>query len=121
MLPQSLLAPPVALLMPSSPPWLHLPPCQTVERLQLLFGAEVVHMRNEKALGYGQANTKGIEAARGEYVALINNDMFVVKGWLTAILETFRLRPKAGMVGPLFLGRNNIVQVGRWLVEAAHL
>lgn len=53
---------------------------------------------------------QGIQAAHGEFVALINNDMFVVKGWLTAIMETFRLRPKAGMVGPLFLGRNNIVQ-----------
>lgn len=37
---------------------------------------------------------------------------FVIKGWLTAIMETFKLRPKAGMVGPLFMGRSNIVQVG---------
>eukprot|EP00887_Chlorella_sp_A99_P006816 scaffold2.g6816.t1 len=89
---------------------------ETVARLRRLFGMEIVVLRNAVALGYGPANTRGIDAARGEFVALINNDMFVVKGWLTALLETFKLRPKAGMVGPLFIGRNSIVQEAGGLV-----
>ena len=43
--------------------------------LRHYFGAAVLYLRNSEAQGYGEANTKGINAASGQYVALINNDM----------------------------------------------
>jgi hypothetical protein len=48
---------------------------QAAALLQQLFGIQFVYLVNEKAQGYGAANTRGIDAASGEFIVLINNDM----------------------------------------------
>ena len=35
---------------------------------------------------------------------------YVVKGWLTALMQTFEQQPHAGSVGPLFIGDGNMVE-----------
>ena len=40
-----------------------------------------------KNLGFGAANGRGVAAARGEFVAFLNNDTVVEPGWLAALLE----------------------------------
>ncbi len=32
-----------------------------------------------------------------------------MKGWLTAIMRTFEMNPNAGMVGPMFLGADDLI------------
>jgi GT2 family glycosyltransferase len=55
---------------------------------------------NERNLGYGAANNRGAERARGEYLALLNNDLVLTPGWLEPMLAAHRaLGPKAGLVG----------------------
>ena len=51
------------------------PLAATAAALRALFGVEVVVLTNPSAQGYGAANSRGIRAARGEFVALANNDM----------------------------------------------
>lgn len=85
------------------------PLLQTMWRLEQLFGIQVKYRRNEQAVGYGPANANGIHLASGKYIALINNDMFVVKGWLTAVMQTFETTPNAGIVGPMFMGTNDLI------------
>ena len=43
---------------------------------------------SDKNLGFSKGNNLGISAARGEYVALINNDCFAEKDWLIAMVKT---------------------------------
>ncbi len=45
-------------------------------------------------LGFGEANRRGVEAARGRYVALLNSDTEVEPGWLSALLEGLDSDPK---------------------------
>ncbi len=47
----------------------------------------------ERNLGFGAANGRGVVEARGEYVALLNNDTAVEPGWLAALLEPLRADP----------------------------
>ena len=41
---------------------------------------------------------------------------FVVKGWLSSILQTFETAPRAGIVGPLFLGDGGLITEAGGLV-----
>lgn len=81
-----------------------------LQNLNTLFDLKVTYHRNEKPLGYGPANSKGIELASGKYIALINNDAFVLRGWLSSLLWTVRHLPNVGMVGPLFVNEAGIIQ-----------
>ncbi|GAB4814786.1 hypothetical protein N2152v2_001832 [Parachlorella kessleri] len=89
---------------------------QAMRRLQQLFGVRFVYRVNEAAEGYGPANTQGVGAASGEFIVLVNNDLLVAKGWLSAIMHTFSQRPATGIVGPLFLGDTGLVQEAGGLV-----
>jgi GT2 family glycosyltransferase len=53
--------------------------------------------------GFTGAANAGIEAARGEVVALLNNDTEVEPGWLAAIVDAFDRHPEAGMVASKML------------------
>tara|TARA_B110000977_G_C11030457_1_gene475024 strand:- start:377 stop:1402 length:1026 start_codon:yes stop_codon:yes gene_type:complete len=51
--------------------------------------------------GYSAGNNDGIEASKGDFVILLNNDTLVSKNWLERILEPFSTDKKIGMVGPV--------------------
>jgi hypothetical protein len=55
---------------------------------------------NEGNLGYAAANNRGAEIARGEFLALLNNDLVLTPGWLEPMLALHRrLGPRAGLIG----------------------
>lgn len=58
---------------------------------------------NPRNLGFAAANNQGIQAARGQYVALINNDAFAETGWLDALVAAAEAEPGAGMVASLMV------------------
>lgn len=52
-----------------------------------------VRLLDQRAnIGYAAANNRGVEAARGAYVALLNNDTVVDPHWLSALLEGMEKR-----------------------------
>ncbi len=59
--------------------------------------------RNVANLGFVDSCNRGAELARGEFLVFLNNDTIVEPGWLDALLETFSLRPEAGLVGAKLL------------------
>lgn len=64
--------------------------------------AEVPNLRylHEPTLGLAPARNAGWRAARGEFVAYLDDDAIAAPGWLTAILEVFDARhPQPGAVG----------------------
>jgi O-antigen biosynthesis protein len=55
---------------------------------------------NERNLGYAAANNRGAALARGELLALLNNDLVLAPGWLQPMLAAQRsLGDRAGLVG----------------------
>jgi GT2 family glycosyltransferase len=66
------------------------------------FGARAgfpLHLiRNSRNLGFCAANNQGIRAARGRWVALLNNDAEAEPGWLQAMVRSAESHPGTGMV-----------------------
>lgn len=65
-------------------------------RLRSVAGVRTVEL--DRNLGFVGAVNAGIEASRGDYVALLNNDTEVTPGWLEALVETGS-QPEVGLVG----------------------
>jgi GT2 family glycosyltransferase len=55
-------------------------------------------IRNSDNRGFCAANNQGFAAARGEWIALLNNDAEAEPGWLAAMLSATRGGPDIGMV-----------------------
>jgi len=64
---------------------------------------EAILIENRRNLGYGAGNNLGIKASRGEYIVLINNDVFVIRHWLKALLEACAKHKRAGFFQPKIL------------------
>ncbi|MFM9080742.1 MAG: glycosyltransferase family 2 protein [Opitutaceae bacterium] len=55
---------------------------------------------NERNLGFAGANNRAVALARGEVIALLNNDLILLPGWLEPMLAALdRLGDRAGLVG----------------------
>ena len=55
---------------------------------------------NERNLGFGASTNRGAALARGRYLALLNNDLVLRRGWLRPMLRALRsLGSRAGLVG----------------------
>ena len=55
---------------------------------------------HEKNAGFAAANNSGAALARGEFLALLNNDLILTPHWLEPILAAHRTYgPRAGLVG----------------------
>ena len=59
----------------------------------------ITYLRAEANAGFIATCNRGAEAARGTYLLFLNNDTTVTAGWLTALHDTFKFEPKAGLVG----------------------
>jgi GT2 family glycosyltransferase len=71
---------------------------------------EVRKISNRENLGFAKACNQGAQAARGNYLVFLNNDTAVHRGWLTALMETFRSRPDVAIAGPKLIYPDLTVQ-----------
>lgn len=62
-------------------------------------------IENGRNLGFSKGCNQGIEASRGEYILLLNNDVVVSENWLSGLHQCHRYAPQAGIIGPM---TNNI-------------
>ncbi|SFV17639.1 Glycosyltransferase, GT2 family [Methylobacterium sp. 174MFSha1.1] len=56
-------------------------------------------------LGYAGGNNLGLRAATGEYIILLNNDVYVTDGWVRDLVRPLLLDSSIGLVSPI---TNNI-------------
>lgn len=69
-------------------------------------------LRDDRPFNYSALNNRAVEVARGEFIALINNDIEVIGGdWLDEMMS-HALRPEVGVVGAKLLYTNGTVQHG---------
>ena len=64
---------------------------------------DVILIELPENLGFTGACNTGIEAAAGEYIALLNNDTEVDPGWAAAIMDAFTRHPQVGSVASKML------------------
>jgi|GEM_PF-1380073 len=58
-------------------------------------------LKNEKNEGFGRACNQGIRLATGDFVAIVNNDTWMMKGWDQALIDETSNR-ELDEVGPFF-------------------
>jgi GT2 family glycosyltransferase len=79
------------------------------------FGAKVI--RNRENRGFCAANNQGIEAARGEFIALLNNDAEAEPDWLAELERACGSRHEVGMAASKVL----VWEDPRRIDKAGHL
>ena len=69
---------------------------------------------NRENRGFAGGNNEGLEAARGEFLCLLNNDTVVTHGWLSTLIGHLRGMPEVGLVGPVsnMVGNEAMIPVG---------
>lgn len=70
---------------------------------------------NEANLGFAAGNNRGLRAAQGEFIVVLNNDTYVTPGWVRSLCNHLRDDRRVGLVGPV---TNNIGNEAR--VEAIY-
>lgn len=77
-------------------------------RLSIDHGVHI--LRDDRPFNYSALNNRAVDIARGEFVALVNNDVEIIDGdWLDEVMG-HALRPEVGIVGVKLLYSNGTVQ-----------
>jgi len=74
---------------------------------------DVFLVRSEINLGFGPANNRGFQFARGRYIVLLNSDAFLTEGSLERSVAHMDQTPDAGLGGGRLTGRD-----GSWQPSA---
>lgn len=60
-----------------------------------------IYFRFDKKIDLAKAWNKGISLSKGNYIAVVNNDIVVPPNWFEPLKEVFDTHNKAGMVSPI--------------------
>ena len=71
---------------------------------------QVKIVSNIKPLGFGENNNKGVEVSSGDYIALLNPDIILVKGSIDRIIDKARAMNWKGIIVPQLLNPDGTVQ-----------
>lgn len=58
---------------------------------------------NKENLGFAKACNKGVDAANGDMIAIINDDIFVYENWLEQMLKDYKSNPNIGVLMPALM------------------
>ena len=68
--------------------------------------SEVRMVRLNKNYGFAGGNNRGIAIARGEYIALINNDAVAAPQWISSLIATAESDPEIGAAASIIIDGN---------------
>ena len=71
---------------------------------------QVTIIQNQEALGFGENNNKGVLAAHGEYIAVINPDIIIKGDALCQMLTFAQKNPDVGIIVPQLLNPDGSLQ-----------
>lgn len=87
---------------------------ETFDFLRKIEGIRVID--NEENLGFLRNVNKGIQAAKGKYVYLLNNDVEVQENYLSSLLDVFTSKKNVGAVGSKMIFADNTLQEAGCLI-----
>lgn len=73
---------------------------------------------SERNLGFGAANNRALQPARGRFLLLLNSDAFPLPGAIANLLKYLREHPEVGAVGPRLLNGDGSLQPSCWKFPA---
>ncbi|MBI5254825.1 glycosyltransferase family 2 protein [Candidatus Falkowbacteria bacterium] len=71
---------------------------------------EIRYIQNEKNLGMGAGTNVGIKDAKGEFVLLMNPDIFVFPGAIDKMLQYLKVHDDVGIIAPQLLNPDGSLQ-----------
>lgn len=74
-------------------------------------------IKNEHNLGYLKNCNNAVKFAHGQYVLYLNNDTYVMKGWLESLLEPAIKNDNVGIVGPNLLSTDGRLLENGWIIR----
>jgi len=81
---------------------------------------QVAIIQNESNVGLGKASNQGIEATKGRYILLLNNDTIVNGASFDAMVDFLEKNPKAGGVGGKLMNPDGTIQAGYNYFSSLH-
>ena len=82
----------------------------TLSRLARQYGIRYELMRYPVSVGFTMATSEAARRANGTYLFFLNNDAFVRRHALTALIDTFSTHADIGVVGAKLVGTDDAVQ-----------
>lgn len=86
---------------------------ETVEYLETVQDIQLI--KNSVNMGFAGGCNQGIQAAKGEYILLLNNDTVVTPKWLSNMVQLLDENDDIAMVGPL-----TNATVGKQMIEVPY-
>ena len=71
----------------------------SVEYFENNYKGKILFIKNTENLGFGRANNKGIEIAKGKYVFLLNSDTLLINNAIKILFDYMELNLKTGVCG----------------------
>lgn len=68
----------------------------------------VVVITNEYNLGISASWNLGLSVANGEYIAIVNNDIILLDGWASKMIEVMKTNPDVWAISPKFSRGGNV-------------
>lgn len=71
----------------------------SVEYFEKEWKEKIIFIKNKENLGFGRANNKGIEVAKGKYVFLLNSDTLLINNAIKILYDFMEKNDKVGICG----------------------
>jgi GT2 family glycosyltransferase len=85
----------------------------TIEGLNAKF-PEITIIKNKVNSGFSEGNNQGIKISQGDYILLLNPDVYLQDDSLKAILAYIKMQDDNVIVSPKLLNPDNSVQTSAW-------
>lgn len=71
----------------------------SVEYFEKNYKNKIIFIKNNKNLGFGRANNKGIEIAKGKYIFLLNSDTLLINNAIKILFDFMEKTKECGVCG----------------------
>ena len=71
----------------------------SIEYFEKNYKDKIIFLKNKENLGFGRANNKGIEIAKGKFIFLLNSDTLLINNAIKILFDYMKLNSKVGVCG----------------------
>lgn len=79
----------------------------SVEYFENNYKEKIIFIQNRENLGFGKANNKGIEIAKGKYIFLLNSDTLLINNAIKILFDFMEQNIESGVCGGNLYDRDN--------------